>query len=445
MNIRGNRVFLLAVSCLIFFFGNALASEAEPEPKVEPLTFQRAIELALKNSTAIAIADLDQRRAERGYSEARAAYTPQLNVGAGLGYSYGFPLSLEGAAPTLFNFNSQQALFNPAQREYIHAAKTEWSASTKSAADRRAQVVLDTALTYAELDQVESAIPVTNQQRTAIARVEQVSRDRYQAGVDSEVDLVKARLSVARVRMALAQSRAQADILRERLSQLTGLPAKSIRTVAESIPALPQVAVDVDEVVVTKAVESNPAVKVAEEQAVARAYRAKGDHRLLLPSLDIASQYGILAHYNNYDVYFRRETFQSNNLTVGGVIRFPIFNKVLKDRADASSLEALKAKKEAEEVKNQVATETLKLQRSIAQLAAAREVARLEYQLASSEVHAVQAKLDGGTATVRDQENARLSEDQHYLSYLDSSLQLDKAQMQLLRATGELEQWALGK
>ena len=60
-------------------------------------------------------------------------------------------------------------------------------------------------------------------------------------------------------------------------------------------------------------------------------------------------------------------------------------------------------------------------------------------------MHAVQAKMDAGTATLRDQENARLSEDQHYISYLDSSLQLDKAQMQLLRATGELEQWALGK
>src|SRR5438874_7662676 len=100
---------------------------AEPEPKTEPLTFQRAVELALKNSAAIAIADLDQRRAERGLSEARAAYTPQLMAGAGLGYSYGFPLSLEGSAPTLFNFNSQQALWNMAQRDYIRAAKVDVS------------------------------------------------------------------------------------------------------------------------------------------------------------------------------------------------------------------------------------------------------------------------------------------------------------------------------
>src|SRR4051812_27035037 len=157
MSIRKLQSVFCAASSVLFLLAGALASEPEPEPKVELLTFQRAVELALKHSTALAIADLDERRAQSGYSEARAAYTPQVTVGAGLGYSYGFPLSLEGAAPTLFNFNSQQALFNPAQREYVHAAKSEWSASAKSAADRRAQVLLDTALTYAELDRVESA------------------------------------------------------------------------------------------------------------------------------------------------------------------------------------------------------------------------------------------------------------------------------------------------
>ena len=438
------RMHIAFCACLLMLVtvGQAKA-EPEPEPKAELLTFQRAIELALKNSTTIAIADLDQRRAERSYAEARAPYIPQLSVGAGLGYSYGFPLSLEGSAPTLFSFSSQQSLWNLAQRDYIRAAKTELSASAKSAADRKSQVILETSLIYAELNRVESAAPMTNQQRTSAARVEQVSRDRYQAGVDSEVELVKARLSAARVRMAVAQSQSQAYALRESLAQLTGLPARSIRTVPESMPPLPRVSYDVDDMVTSKAVESNVAVKVAAEQAVARQFRAKAERKQLYPTLDIASQYGVLARYNNYDVFFRH--FQRHNVTVGGVIRFPFFNKVQQAHAEAAELDALKAKKEAEEVKNQVSSETVKLQRSIAQLAAAREVARLEYQLSSSEIHAVQAKMDTGSATLRDQENARMEETQHYIAFLNASLDLDKAQLQLLRATGEIEQWALGR
>src|SRR5207237_2432267 len=126
------RFRLMSVVCagLLLLLMTVPCPAAEPEPRTEPLTFQRAIELALKNSGAVAIADLEQQRAERGYSEARAAYTPQLSAGAGLGYSYGFPLSIEGSAPTLFNFSSQQALWNPAQRDYIRAAKMDVSAST---------------------------------------------------------------------------------------------------------------------------------------------------------------------------------------------------------------------------------------------------------------------------------------------------------------------------
>ncbi len=442
---RSCSVFYACFLALIVFASArpAWSESPEPEPKREALTFQRAIKLAMKNSTAVAIANLDEKHAERSYAEARAPFLPQLTAGAGLGYSYGFPLSLEGSAPALFNFSSQQAVWNPAQRDYMRAAKTDWSASTKSAADRKAQIILETALAYAELDRIESAAPVTNQQRTSAARLEQVSRDRYQAGVDSEVELVKARLSAARVRMAMAQSQSQADVLRERLSQLTGLPAASIRTVPESMPRLPRVSFDVDDAITSKAVEANVAVQVADDQAMAGEFRAKAERKQLLPTVDFASQYGVLARYNNYDVFFRH--FQRQNITVGGVIRFPFFNKVQSAHAQAAELEALKAKKQAEDVKFQVATDTLKLQRSIAQLAAAREVARLEYQLSTSEFQAVQAKVDAGSATLRDREDARLQENVHYNAMLDASLDLEKAQMQLLRATGELEQWALGK
>ena len=76
-------------------------------------------------------------------------------------------------------------------------------------------------------------------------------------------------------------------------------------------------------------------------------------------------------------------------------------------------------------------------------LAAARDVARLEYELAHSDVEAVGARIQAGTATLKDQENARLAENQRYMALLDAGFQLDKTQMQLLKATGELQQWAM--
>jgi septal ring factor EnvC (AmiA/AmiB activator) len=96
--------------------------------------------------------------------------------------------------------------------------------------------------------------------------------------------------------------------------------------------------------------------------------------------VDFASQYGLLAKYNNYEDFFK--TFQRHNATIGVVIRFPFLNPSQRARAQAADAEAQRVRKDAQAAKNKVSEETLKLQRSVQQLAAAREVADLEYQVA---------------------------------------------------------------
>ncbi|HUR37474.1 MAG TPA: TolC family protein [Terriglobales bacterium] len=412
-----------------------------PALHAEELTFRRAVELALRNSTTTAIADADQRRAKQGYLETRGMFLPQMSVGSGLGYSYGFPLSLENSAPSILNVNTQQFIINAAQREFMRAAKSELAAMNKLGEDRRASVILETAMTYAELDRLQVSLKALRQQEAAAQKVETVSRERLQAGVDAEVEVSRARLGVAKVHMATEQAAGQADVLRLRLSQLTGLPADSIVTVSESVPRMPPIGER--QAMLSKAMESNPSIQVAAEQAQAREFRAKGERKMMLPAVDFASQYALLARYNNYDKFFA--SFQRHNVSVGVVIRFPFLNFSQRARADAADAETMKARKEAEGVKQQVATESLKLQQAVRQLAAAKEVARLEYQIASADVQVVLARVEAGSATVRDQENARLLEQQRYAALIDAELELDKAQMQLLRSTGELEKWALGQ
>jgi len=65
----------------------------------------------------------DEVRAYQTYLEARDSYIPKLAVGSDIGYAHGFPLSLEGSAPTLFNVTTQSSVWNPALRDFIKAAK----------------------------------------------------------------------------------------------------------------------------------------------------------------------------------------------------------------------------------------------------------------------------------------------------------------------------------
>src|SRR5277367_1691863 len=91
----------------------------------EPIPLKRVVELALKHATGAAIAAADEQRAAASYRELRDGYIPQLTAGAGLGYSYGFPLGLAGSAPSLFNLTAQSALLNPSLRNFVNAAKAD--------------------------------------------------------------------------------------------------------------------------------------------------------------------------------------------------------------------------------------------------------------------------------------------------------------------------------
>jgi len=405
----------------------------------DPLPLERAIRLALAHSTTSTIAEADVQRSIANYRELRNNRIPQLAVGSGLGWSYGFPLTIEGSAPSLFTVAAQSSVFNPAQRQYMGAAKADIHAAEFQNKDRRNAVIQDVALSYAELAKWEAWLARLQQDESQAQQMEQAVGKRVEEGVDSALDLKKARLVTARVRLHRAEASGSADVLRRHLSDLTGLPVSSIELDPESIPALPPVRAEDD--LPEKAVASSPAVKFSEQHALAEAMRASAEHRALLPSFDFAAQYARLSTFNNYSLFYRR--FQPDNATIGVSIRFPLFNASQRARADAADSEALKAKKQAEATRNQVSEETLKLERAAEQLAAARDVAQLEYQLAQSSLEAAQTRIEAKTGTLHELADARVQANERYLLYQDAEFEYQRARMNLLRATGDLEKWAL--
>ncbi len=409
----------------------------------EPVTLRQAVELALKHATGMSIAADDQQHAAASYRELRNSYIPQLNAGAGIGWSDGFPLSLEGSAPSLFNVNAQSALINPALKDFIRAAQSDIVVSTLQTKDQRNQVIQDTVLSYAELAGWEQRLSHLREAMTAAEQMERAVAQRVKEGVDSEIEGSKARLSVARVRLRMAEASGSADVLREHLSRLTGLQTASLEIDLDSVPALPVVKPEQpDTESLTKATDENPTVQAAVEHARAQYLRVKGEQRSLWPSIDFAAQYALLATYNNYDAYYTH--FQPNNATVGVAIHLPFLNLAQHERVKEAESEARKATKQAEAARNQVSEETLRLQRSVTQLQDARDVAELEYEIAQSNVAATRTRMDSSTATIHDLGDAEAQASERWIKVQDVTIQLERSQVELLRATGDLEHWALG-
>jgi len=417
----------------LLFVGSAMPMSAAPVP------FRKVIELAVQHSGAMAIAGADQRKAYETYAEARSMYTPQVTLGSGLGYSYGVPLSIEGSAPSIFNVTSQQYLFNMAQKDYIRASHNDWESAKFDIADKRNQVILDSASAYIELDSLTQRLKALQEEQQSAARAEFISKSRLQEGVDSPLDLKRMQLAGARVRLRVAESMGAVDVLRERLSALTGLPAASIETDHDSIPKPPEISQDQN---LQDSVNSNPVVRFAEEKAKSAEIRARAEQRQWYPAIDLASQYALLSRFNNYDEFYRK--FSRNNFSFGLNLRFPLLNIPQRHRAEQAQADLLKARKEAEAAKAQVNENTIKLQRSLRQLAAANDVARLEFEVAQAGVDTTQVRVQNGQANSRDAEQARVDASDRFVSYLESTVDLTKAQLQLMRSTGAIQQWALG-
>jgi outer membrane protein TolC len=429
------RINTLLLAVLLFLPASLLA---------EPVTLHHAVELALNHATGISIAAADEQHASASYRELRNSYIPQLTAGAGIGWSDGFPLSLEGAAPSLFNVTAQSALINPALKDFIRAAQSDVAVSNLHIKDQRNQIIQDVVLSYAELAKWEQRLSRLREAQAGEEQMEAAVAQRVKEGIDSEVDSTKARLSVARVRLRLAEAAGAADVLREHLSRLTGLPIASFEIDPESVPALPVVKQEVkqEEDLLGKVTDANPIVQAAVEHARAQYLRAKAEHKSLWPSADFAAQYANLADYNNYEAYYKH--FQPNNATVGVAIHLPFLNLAQHARVQEAESEAFKAKKQAEAARNQVSEETLRLERSVTQMQAARDVAELEYEIAQKSIEAVHTRMDSSAANLHDLDNAQTQASERFITLQDVSFELERSQVALLRATGDLESWALG-
>ena len=447
---RRNALTLRSIFAIVLLPASLLA---------EPVPLKRVVELALAHATGAAIAAADEQHAAAGYRELRDNYIPQLSTGAGLGYSYGFPLALEGSAPALFNITAQSALLNPALRAFVQASKIDSAAASLKSKDQRNQIIQDAAQSYAELAKWEQRLAMLHETEIDANKFQAAVAERTKEGVDSELDETKARLSAARVRLRIAEAQGAADVLREHLSKMTGLSASSIQTDSDSIPAAPAAPAAPDDEATKDAPSSNPAVEAAVEHARAQYLRARGEHRSLWPSIDFAAQYALLSRFNNYQNYYIpsrpcvtslgeflcvTSSFQQNNATVGVSIHFPLFNASQHAKAEGADADSLKAKKQAEAAKNQVSEETLRLQRSVAQMQAARDVAQLEYEIAEKTLTSTKTRMDTGTANLHDLDDARAQVSERFITLQDVSFELERAQLGLLRATGDLEKWALG-
>ena len=130
----------------------------------------------------------------------------------------------------------------------------------------------------------------------------------------------------------------------------------------------------------------------------------------------MVGQYSILSSFNDYDKYYQPNSFQRNNVTVGVQINIPIFSA--KTRANVALAKSQLEQSEAilGSKRKDVRLDVLQKERSVRELAASKEVARLDLKLAQQTLELSQAKFEQGNVTLRDIEQSRLDENEKWIA-----------------------------
>jgi outer membrane protein TolC len=410
-------------------------------PAIAQISFTSAVGLALKNNPKVLIAQADVDKAKATLEELRDAYIPNVVGASSIGPpSYGFPLG----QPSIYNLATQSLVFSYAQRDYVRGARASLEAATLSLKDVRESVAEDAAVTYLAFNRDLQRQAVLHEQQGFADHLVTIVQDRLAAGQDTPIDLTTARLTAAQIHLARLRMDDDAAADQAHLARLLGLPPQGIATSSSTIPALAE---DKPADITATLVGTSPAVESAYANARAKREIAFGENRYLWrPQIVLEGQYSRYAKFNNLqDYYFR---FQQNNAAIGVQITIPFFDAAHKAKARGADADASHAEHEADSIRDQFFDSRLRLQHAVAELAVRAEIATLDQQLAQQNLDALNVQLNAGNGnlagtqmTPKDEQTSRIAEREKFLAVLNANFELQQAQINLMRQSGDLESW----
>jgi outer membrane protein TolC len=401
------------------------------------LTLRQAVARAVERSEDVTLARLRYQAAERETAVTRSQFLPNLYAGSGAAYTSGFPLAAGGGAPAVVSLTYNQTIFDPLARGEVRAAEQREEQMRLAMDGARDAVISRVASNYLELAKLRRSQELLTSERASASRILAFTRQRAEAGLELPIEVTRAQLTAARIEQSIARLENNADALAEQLRVDLGLaPDQPLEVAAEDLPAV----AEPDAAGAERAVENSIDLRqVASERETMRT-RLQAENRSRWPTFSINGQYNVLSQFNNYDVFFNK--FQRHNVVAGVQIRIPLFSARTSAGVAAAQANFVASQAAFNAKRTEVSRELLQTEHRLEESTAAREVARLELELAQQNTGVVQARFNEGRASLRELEAAQLDQNDKWLAFLDADFARQQAQLALMQATGQVSQLA---
>jgi outer membrane protein len=416
-------ILLLGVACLV-------------RAEIHPMTLRQAVATAIRQSPDIALARLDEEKARQAVRVARDPFAPRVTVGSGLAYSNGFPMSIEGSAPSIIQARASQYIFNRPQSFTVAQAKEDARGASLAVTSKRDEVAYRVAALYLDAERAARIGALARKDSESQEKVLDTVRAQVQEGRALPLAEKTAAFNLARARQiaeALGDDQATAETS---LAIGLGFPAEDrVRAVAEERPA-PVLPASQEEAVQT-AVESNKDLRRLQSQVVSKELERRGEKAARLPRVDLVAQYGLFAKFNHYEDYFR--TFQRNNGQIGVSFQIPILAgpgvgaQMAQTQSEISHL-----KIELSNTRNRIASDLQQSFREVRKAETASDVARLDLDVAREQLSVNLAQMQEGRLSLRQVEESRILENQKWIAFYEAQYVVEKARWNVLRLTGDL-------
>lgn len=403
---------------------------------VLPMTLRQAVQTALKQNPDLVLARLDEQKARQAIRIARDPFSPKVTIGSGMAYTSGFPMSIEGSAPSVMQANASAYLFNRPQSYLVAEARENARTAQISTAARQEEVAYQVTSLFLDADRASRI--------GALARRDAQSYETVLAAVQAQVREGRALpLAEKQAELDLARARQNADSLEaDQETAETSLalalgygPQDRVQAVSEeaSVPAPP----GTEDEVIQKALASSKDLRRIESEISAKGLEMRSERASHLPRVDLVAQYSILAKYNNYAQYFQK--FQRNNVEVGASFQLPLLTGPgVSAQMQQTADDIMRLRNQLNSTRNRITTDIQQSYRDVKKSDTSAQVAQLDLDVAREQVSVLLSQMQEGRATLSQVEQARVAENGKWMAFYDAQYASQRAHWNLLRLTGDL-------
>lgn len=404
--------------------------------EVHRLSLEQVVELAGRQNPDVLLARLEEQRATEAVGVARDPFLPKVFAGSGLAYTSGFPMSIEGSAPSIIQVRGVQTLYNKPKSFEVAQARENARAAALDVSARRDEAVFRAATLYLDLEHMYRTADLLARQTESLNRQLEFVRARVAEGRELEIEARKAALALEQSRQSEAALTADRRHLESVLATVLGLPAED--RVVPSLGDRPPITAPLSEQdVINQALAASTELKKLESAMHAQRLAQKQADASRYPQIDLVAQYALFARYNRYEDFFRR--FERNNAQLGVSFTLPLFaGSAYKSQSAQASLELRKLETQFSATRERTVLEARRALAALQKARGAQDVARLELEVAREQTNISLAQFEEGRISLRQLEQIRAQETAKWMAFYEAQHTLETAWLTLLRQTGEL-------